>query len=272
MAATTLPYALVDADNHYYEPRDAFTRHMPASQRQLAVHVDHNDDILIGDEPYVFLRNNYDRVVKPGALKEMLRTLKSGHVDDSGASAEEPVQPAYLDRRARLQLMDEQGVEATMVFPTLAVCVTHQMRRNPAQLEANVTAFNRWLDDDWGFAHDNRIFGAPLISLHDVDHAVKELEAALNAGARVVSLLPGPAGTPDRPLSPADPHFDPFWSRINEAKAVVAFHIGESGYNELFSTAWGERPNPPSHEQSAFQWACFYGDRRRATASLSYKW
>jgi len=42
---------------------------------------------------------------------------------------------------------------------------------------------------------------------------------------------------------------------------VVAFHIGESGYNELFSTAWGERANPPSHEQSAFQWASFYGDR-----------
>ena len=40
-----LGYALVDADNHYYEPRDAFTRFMPASERQLAVHVDDNDDI-----------------------------------------------------------------------------------------------------------------------------------------------------------------------------------------------------------------------------------
>ena len=28
-----LPYALVDSDNHYYEPRDAFTRHMPAALR-----------------------------------------------------------------------------------------------------------------------------------------------------------------------------------------------------------------------------------------------
>jgi predicted TIM-barrel fold metal-dependent hydrolase len=258
----TLPYALVDADNHYYEPRDAFTRHMPSKDAHLAVHVDDNDDIFIGAEPYVFLRNNYDRVVKPGALKDMLRTLKSGHVDESGASSEEPVQPAYVDRAARLATMDDQGVEACMVFPTLAVCVTHQMRRNTPQLEANVTAFNRWLADDWGYGGaDGRIFGAPLLSLHDVDFAVRELDDALANGAKVVSLMPGPAGTAEHPRSPADPHFDPFWSRVNEAHTVVAFHIGESGYNELFSTAWGERPNPPSHEQSAFQWASFYGDR-----------
>ena len=31
----TLPYALVDSDNHYYEPRDAFTRHMPVAQRAM---------------------------------------------------------------------------------------------------------------------------------------------------------------------------------------------------------------------------------------------
>ena len=263
----TLPYALVDADNHYYEPRDAFTRHMPAASAHLAVHVDDNDDIFIGDEPYVFLRNNYDRVVKPGALKDMLRTLKSGHVDESGASSEEPIQPAYIDRAARLATMDDQGVEACMVFPTLAVCVTHQMRRNAPQLEANVEAFNRWLEDDCGYgasgtgASAGRIFGAPLLSLHDVDFAVRELDRVRAAGARVVALMPGPAGAPDRPLSPADPHFDPFWSRVNESNTVVAFHIGESGYNELFSSAWGERPNPPSHEQSAFQWASFYGDR-----------
>src|SRR5207249_5494691 len=199
----------------------AVTRHMPASQRHLAVHVDDNDDIFIGDEPYVFLRNNYVRVVKPGALKDMLRTLKSGHVDDRGASSEEPIQPAYVDRSARLTTMDEQGVEATMVFPTLAVCVTHQMRRNPAQLAANVEAFNRWLDDDWGYAHANRIFAAPLLSLHDVDFAVRELDRVLAQGARVISLLAGPAGTPENPLSPADPHFDPFWARVDESRTVV---------------------------------------------------
>ena len=33
-------------------------------------------------------------------------------------------------------------------------------------------AFNRWLAEDWGLNWQNRIFGAPYISLADVDFAV----------------------------------------------------------------------------------------------------
>jgi predicted TIM-barrel fold metal-dependent hydrolase len=95
------------------------------------------------------------------------------------------------------------------------------------------------------------------MSLLDVDRAVEELEFVMKLGARVVHLRPGPAFG----RSPADPHFDPFWSRIDEAKLAVAFHISESGYNEMMSVHFGEPANPPSHRQSAFQWTNFYGDR-----------
>jgi predicted TIM-barrel fold metal-dependent hydrolase len=70
-------------------------------------------------------------------------------------------------------------------------------------------------------------------------------------------MRPGPAYG----RSPADPYFDPFWARVNEARVAVSFHISESGYNELYSTAWGEAANPSSHRQSALQWSNFYGDR-----------
>ena len=29
----------------------------------------------------------------------------------------------------------------------------------------------------------------------------------------------------------------------------------------MMAPFWGEEPNPSSHQQSAFQWTCFYGDR-----------
>jgi predicted TIM-barrel fold metal-dependent hydrolase len=228
---------------------------MPASKQHLAVR-EEGHGITVGARPFTFLRHNYDRVNRPGALREMLRTLKSTDVKEAG-SAEQDVQPEYVNRDARLTRMDAQGVEAAMLFPTLAVCVEHFMKDDPDQLYANLEAFNRWLDEDWGYAHLDRIFAAPLVSLLDVDRAVAELDRVLALGARVVSLRPGPAYG----RSPADPHFDPFWARVNEAGVVVGLHIGESGYNEHFSTAWGENANPPSHEQSAFQWTCFYGDR-----------
>ncbi|MBV8693016.1 MAG: amidohydrolase [Actinobacteria bacterium] len=262
MSAVSSPmgFPLVDADEHYYEPRDAFTRHMPKALAHLAVHVEGAGDderVMIGDKPFTFLRQNYDRVVKPGALREMLRTMKSGLTEETGTTVEEDVAPAYLDRDARLAVMDEQGVEATLLFPTLAVCVEHFMKDDPAQLYANFEAFNRWLEDDWGYAYRDRIFAAPLMSLRDVDLAVAELERVLALGARVISLRPGPAFG----HSPADPVFDPFWGRVDEAGVLVGLHIGESGYNELYSTAWGEEANPDSHHQSALQWSCFYGDR-----------
>lgn len=257
---TAFGYALVDADNHYYEPRDAFTRHMPADKLHLAVHVEGHGDrerIMIGDRPFTFLRHNYDQVVKPGALREMLRSMKKGAVNNETTQVDEPIQPAYLHRDPRLALMNQQGVEATFIFPTLGVCVEHAMRNHPEQLYANFEAFNRFIDDDWGYAHDNRIFAAPLLSLVDLDHAVAELDRVLARGARIIALLPGPAAG----RSPADPYFDPFWARVNEARVVVGLHIGESGYNELYSASWGEIANPSSHRQSAFQWTCFYGDR-----------
>jgi predicted TIM-barrel fold metal-dependent hydrolase len=257
-----LTYKLVDADNHYYEPRDAFTRHMPAVNQELAVRVlGQGDDerIVVGDKPFTFLRHNFDRVVKPGALRELLRSMKKGAgTDDRGeGTPDEAVQPGYVNRDARLALMDAQDVEACLLFPTLAVCVEHFMQDDPAQLYANFEAFNRWLEEDWGYGADGRLFAAPLLSLRDRDLAIAELDRVLALGAKVISLRPGPA----HGRSPADSWFDPFWARVNEAGVLVGLHIGESGYNELYSTAWGEEANPSSHQQSAFQWACFYGDR-----------
>ena len=91
--------ALFDADNHYYEPRDGFTRHMPAGARPRGPRArrDGNDDIFIGDEPFTFLRQQLRPTVgQPGALREMLRTMKTGDVGER-PSVDEPMQPEYVE-------------------------------------------------------------------------------------------------------------------------------------------------------------------------------
>ena len=252
-------YPLFDADNHYYETRDCFTRHMPRRLAGCAIRVTPDaagrDRIWVGDKPFTFLENwSFTHANQPGALRELLRQ-KDYRDEASRLSA--PIAREFQNRDARLALMDAQGLEASFLFPTLAVCVEHFMKDDAEQLYANLHSFNEWLDEEWGFAYRGRIYAAPLLSLLDRERAVAELDWALAKGARIVSLRPGPAFG----RSPGDPYFDPFWARIDEAGVCVAFHIGESGYNELFSTAWGEQPNPSSHKQSAFQWSCFYGDR-----------
>ena len=249
---------LFDSDQHYYEPRDCFTRCMARKDLSKSIHVTRDSEgreaILVGDKPFTFLDWNFDRYAKPGALREMLKLLKT---PDYQNQVTENVRPEYLDRGARLALMDQQGIESSLLFPTLAVCVEHFMQDDPEQMYLNFHAFNQWLLEDWGFGQDDRLFGVPLLSLLDLDRAVEELDWLLSAGARLISMRPGPAFG----RSPADPHFDPIWARLDEARIPVAYHIGESGYNQMMSAAWGEQSNPASHRQSAFQWTNFYGDR-----------
>ncbi|MHB8669100.1 MAG: amidohydrolase family protein [Acidimicrobiales bacterium] len=254
-------YLLFDADNHYYEPPDAFTRFIEPMDRDKAVRVVAGDDgrnrIVVGDRPFTFLENwSFETHARPGSLRELLRNMSSGALFESGG-VEQTMDPAWINRAARLALMDEQGIESCFVLPTLAVCVEHFMKDDVAKTYANLRSFNRWLDDEWGFNHQNRIYAPPLMSLLDLERGVAELEWAIARGARIVHLRPGPAFG----RSPADPYFNPFWARLDEAGVAVAFHISESGYNELYSTAWGEPANPSSHRQSALQWTSFYGDR-----------
>jgi predicted TIM-barrel fold metal-dependent hydrolase len=259
---STLGFGIFDGDNHYYEPRDAFTRFIEPRFRDRAVRVVADADgerIFVGDRPFTFLADtglNFDKTQRPGSLREFLKSLGSDRLIEPD-EVEIPMDPAFTNRDARLARMDEQGVESILLFPTLAVCVEHFMKDDVAQSYANLRAFNRWLHEDWGFAHQGRIFASPVMSLLDVDEAVKDLEWALARDVRMINVRVGPA----HGHSPADPRFDRFWSIANEAGLTVAYHVGESGYNEMFSTHWGEAANPSSHHQSAFQWVCMYGDR-----------
>jgi predicted TIM-barrel fold metal-dependent hydrolase len=259
-----LDYRLIDADNHYYEPRDAFTRFMEPRYRDLAVKVERSDDgadhIFVGQMPYNFnftAADAFDRVGRPGSLRQRMRLIKSGETLVDRDQLEMDIPPEFTNRSARLQVLDEQGIEAAIMLPSLGVGVEHFMMDNPDQLYANLRAFNRWLDEDWGLNFQNRIFSPPLLSLIDLPMAIAELEWSLGRGARVIHLRPAPI----MGRSIADPAFDQFWARVEEAGVLVAFHISNSGYNELISPAWGEPANPPVQRMSAWQWTCSYGDR-----------
>ena len=254
----TQRYPFFDADNHYYEPLDCFTRHIEPRFRDQAIHyvLDGPEPaVFVGDKPYTYGAVYTDFCPEPGSLIRFLRTLKKG--GDIQAETDQRIPVEYHDREARLAMMDAQGVEAAIMLPTLGVTVEHFMRDDVEQTYANLEAFNKFIEEDWGFAHQGRIYAAAMLSLIDRERGVAELERVLARGARVVHLLAGPQGR----RSPGDPYFDPFWARIEEAGAVVAFHSAESGYNEMFSARWGEEPNPKPFEQSAFQWMNFFGDR-----------
>jgi predicted TIM-barrel fold metal-dependent hydrolase len=257
-----IDYRINDADNHYYEPDDCFTRHIESAYKRRTVWIDRRDSgparMYVGDERCNLVSVGAgDSVGAPGVMKAFLR----GDTEEGGSPSLHPINglavPEFVDREARLTTMDEQGVEACLMLPTTGVGVEPQLRHHPEVLYPSLRAFNRWLEEDWGFGADGRIFGAPMVSLLDLGEAISELERLLTGGARFVIVTAGPVAG----RSPGDPHFDPFWARCEEAGINVVYHIGRTPFSEMYNVPWGLRPHPPSHRHSLMEYALSFTER-----------
>jgi predicted TIM-barrel fold metal-dependent hydrolase len=267
-------YPVFDADNHYYEPVDMFERYIDPqyADRTFTTKKQGDETIVLFDgRPFGFLDGGGSKTrIRPGALRARIR---GEQLDD-----DVPDNTYARDPAARIEMMDRQGIEAALMFPSTGVTVENMLRSDPELLLAHVSAFNRWLAEAWTFDYRHRIFSPAVISLVDADRAVAELEFALERGARAVQMLPGPA-TWGR--SPADSLYDPFWARVQEAGVLVTYHLGNSGYMERYSADWGEDPDPDNISpdatgtrgasgqrgpldrggRSAYQWTMLYRDR-----------
>ena len=240
---STLPFRAFDADHHYYEAEDAFTRHIEKRFRarcmQWAV-VEGRKRFLVGGKVNHFIPNpTFDPVAKPGVLDEYFRGRNPQGKDMRGLFGQlDPISPAYRDREAKLASLDAQQLEGCFLFPTLGVGMEESLKRDPEACAAAFRAFNRWIEEDWGFAHRGRVFAAPYFTLADVDDAVRQLDWALARGARLICMRAAPIATATGSASPGDPRFDPFWARVNEAGITLAYHSGDAGYHK-FADEWG---------------------------------
>jgi predicted TIM-barrel fold metal-dependent hydrolase len=217
-----LAYRMFDADNHLYEASDAFTRHLPEHRRRDFYWVTNERGhrlIVVGNRVWDYIVNpTFDPVAVAGALdRRKVEPLAD--------------RPEYRDPVKRVARFDEQGIEASLMFPTLASGLTEIVGDNLSLLSDLTWSFNRWLEDDWGFAFEHRIFATPLFTLSDVDQSVAMLEWALERGCRAIMVSGGPVRTPLGWTSPADAMFDPLWARCAEAGVVVCVHASATGYN-----------------------------------------
>ena len=252
-------FGIFDADQHYYEAEDCFTRF--ASDRMQSekfvrwmTEADGKRKRLFvgGREANVIGNPTFDPVAAPGVYHETLKQLDVNQDRSALAYGRlERISPAYRDRDVRLGIMDEQGVDKALMFPTLGVTIEGFVADDEDMLYDTFHAFNRWLEEDWGFAYQGRIFAAPYIIMRDVDRAIGELEWALRQGARLITIRPGAAYG----RSPADPYFDRFWARVEEAGVLVTYHAfeGPSQAHDAFRRQWASAPQPWRREDSLLE-------------------
>jgi predicted TIM-barrel fold metal-dependent hydrolase len=245
-----LPYQLFDADNHLYETEESLTKYLPKAYKDVIQYVQVNGRTKIAIRGHIsdYIPNpTFEVVARPGAMEEYFK-----HGNPEGKSRREifgePMRaiPAFREPGPRLELMNELGVDRSLMFPTLASLVEERMRDDPALIHIVVHALNQWLDEVWGFNFQNRIFTVPVVSLPIVEKAIEELDWVVQRGARAILVRPAPVPGYRGPRSFALPEFDPFWRRVVEHDVLVAMHSSDSGYAR-YTAEWdgGDREMLP---------------------------
>ncbi|HSA52676.1 MAG TPA: amidohydrolase family protein [Yinghuangia sp.] len=236
----TLPF---DSDNHYYETTDSFTRHLdPAMGSRGIMVVKHgtHTQLLAGGRLFEFIPNpTFDPVIVPGCQDLFFRGKVPKGVDPRSLMKVEPLDPAYRNPALRLEVMDRQGLSGALLFPTLACGVEEALRDDVGATMASVTAFNTWLDEDWGYSHQDRIMTAPMLSFADPDEAVAEIDRLVGRNVRIVSVRPAPVPIGHgRSRSFGHPDYDKVWAKLVAHDIPVGFHLSDSGYHK-FAAFWG---------------------------------
>jgi predicted TIM-barrel fold metal-dependent hydrolase len=239
-----LDFAVYDADNHLYETEDAFTRHLPESHRNLFrfVEIRGRKKLVVRDTITEFIPNpTFEVVARPGAHM----AFYAGENDEGRSLREltgEPMRsiPAFRGPGPRLELLDEQGIHATLMFPTLASLIEERLLDDPDLTQVALRAFNEWLHDEWSYDHEGRIFATPVVNPCVLDEGIAELERIIERGAKAVLLRPAPVSGLRGTRSPFLPELDPFWARIQEAGLLVALHASDSGYQRYLNTWEGQ--------------------------------
>lgn len=262
--ARSLAFPVFDADNHLYETQDAFTRHLPKEYATLVkyVEVKGRTKIAIKNRISNYIPNPTFNVVAPPGAHELKYKLQNP--DSRTKPGDKPLEapprsvpgiPAYFEPEARARLMDELGIARAMMWPTLASVLEERLADDPIATHVVVHAFNQWLNEQWSFDYEGRIFATPVISLPIVDRAIAELQWVLDHGAK--SILIRPAPVPDwngRRRSFALPEFDPFWEAVQDADVLVGMHSSDSGFQRYLNEyeGWDDEYLPFQAGRSAF--------------------
>jgi predicted TIM-barrel fold metal-dependent hydrolase len=258
MSNPAIDFPINDADNHMYETTEALTKFLPDRRKGVVdyIEVRGRTKIMVRNQVSDYIPNpTFEVVARPGAQEEYYKVGNpegKSRREIMGESMRSP--EAYFSPEPRLKLLDELGIDRTLMWPTLASLLEERLADDPKATHAVVHALNQWMYEHWTFNYQDRIYPTPVITLPIVDRAIAELEWVLERGAKVVLIRPAPVPGFEATRSFALPEFDPFWQKVVEADIAVGMHSSDDGMTKYTNT-WEGRGN--SEFQAFGQWSAF---------------
>ncbi len=156
---------------------------------------------------------------------ELARRVPMGLVCTAGRAPEQfgapvdwhEIHPAGYDGKRRLEVQDEDGIGAEIIYPSLGLVLCSHP--DVDYRKACFDAYNRWLLE-FSDPDRERLVPLPLLALRSPEEGVREVEEAKRQGFKGV-LLSGHAVFDDFD----QPSYDPIWEACAALGLPVSFHI-----------------------------------------------
>ena len=214
---------IYSADDHLIEPADMWTDRVPAKYRDRAPRIIEID----GREAWTFEDRLY--FLTMGSCRPLDGFSEAGYPPAPGTARYDEIRPGCYDPTARLADMDIDGVWGQLLFPNYARFAGHRFYLDiddPELALVCLEAYNDHLLEDWCGTAPDRLFGAAILPLNDIDAAVAEFERVAAKGAKAIAFSENPTvlGLP----SIHTRHWDPLLAIAQETGIPLCTHIGSS--------------------------------------------
>jgi predicted TIM-barrel fold metal-dependent hydrolase len=209
---------VVDADGHVLEPADTWLKYLDPQYRDRAIRIARDERdyevLLIDGQPLKTLRGELGAL--GGIGMDTSKLLSRGQVTYA-----EGCPPGSYDPVERLRVMDGEGIDQVLLYPTIGICWEGHVT-DGRLATAYTRAYNRWLAEFCRTA-PRRLYPVAHISLLDPEGAVEETIRARKEGCVGIFLSPDLAARGGRHFD--DPAFARFWETAQELAMPIAFHV-----------------------------------------------
>jgi predicted TIM-barrel fold metal-dependent hydrolase len=223
MVDTLEPVRVVDADTHLTERHDLWTKRAPAAFKGRVPHVTRVDGLAtwVVEDDVVLGRAGAGGVVDMHGVKgRSFEGLYEWEIEQAHAAAYDPI--------ARMQLLDETGIWAQVIFPGVVGLGGQALAEIVRDVQLRMLCVEIFNDASAELQAESgdRLLPMAILPAWDVNACVAETKRAAALGLRGVNLTSDPQdlGAPDL----ASRAWDPLWDACSTLSMPVHFHIGAS--------------------------------------------
>ena len=217
-------FKVFDSDMHILEPADLWERYMDAEFRSHAPRGLTSDSV------------RDLRVQIPGMPPQIGAHHRGRNFERNQVTYADHARRGWSPQ-VQLEAMDVEGLDAAVLFPSRGLSVLTTPDLEPGAAAAIARAYNDWLAE-FCQADPQRMFGAGMISVYDINDAVAETHRAIEElGFRAIFIRANVANG----KSWHDPYYEPLWETLERLNVPLGFH--EASGSQSRQTADNFVPN-----------------------------